>query len=509
MKSGAVLKRTHMKKLSIVITFLLLAGCATIPSNESLSDNLFYAPQLSKQEVYPDEEILMTYELFTRYDIRYEGHHIEPETYGFWIYHPPVNEDVKREIRTVAGRRFVVAEVSKMHLFPMGTGAKTIKPAVLKVTYRVPKGFWSFSLVPFERKETFLEVPVLEVRVKPFPENDKPKNFTGSSGNYFIKAFVDDSYTGSGMVPLKLIVEGKGNFWGLELPPLDLGKDFKVVGIKSYVEANADWNTPTVKGSKTFQIDLIPTKTGKLLIPPVPFSYFNTEREKYETVQTAPISVTVENLVADEAMKQVDNGMVVLLDFSGSMLAEDAGTDRLTAAKRIAQTVIEDKAPQWVNVIVFARETKSLNEENKIDRTELSKEIENFKQGDIPDGTAIGSAMYEAVQELDKRVKKSGKKTIVLIGDGRSNAGYMDEKTALGFVKQSGIVMHTVSIGRGGFVPFPVNDPVKGKVYVTALVNTNPEFYSELAEQTGGVSFRVVEAQDVGVVRAELQKLLA
>jgi hypothetical protein len=113
-----------------------------VPQSESYApspgedDNIFVQAWVDRKTLYQNEQMLLTYSLYTRYDTRYEGFEKEPETSGFWIEEFPMDRDVPRETVKVNGKRYVKADVKKLALFPTSPGNYTIQPGSLKVSIR-------------------------------------------------------------------------------------------------------------------------------------------------------------------------------------------------------------------------------------------------------------------------------------------------------------------------------------------------------------------------------------
>jgi hypothetical protein len=109
-------------------------------------DNIFVQAWVDRKTLYQNEQMLLTYSLYTRYDTRYEGFDKEPETSGFWIEEFPMDRDVPRETVRMNGKRYVKAEVKKLALFPTAPGNYTIQPGSLKVSIREePQGSSAFD----------------------------------------------------------------------------------------------------------------------------------------------------------------------------------------------------------------------------------------------------------------------------------------------------------------------------------------------------------------------------
>lgn len=187
-----------------------------------------------------------------------------------------------------------------------------------------------------------------------------------------------------------------------------------------------------------------------------------------------------------------------VLDLSGSMLAEDAPPqNRVQVMQAFLTQLLSGKQGLNVGIHIFAGQTAILAPLGEITSNSL-RLIKDLKIGMIgSDGTALGSALYEAVRELD--TAPAGK-FIVLVADGTNNAGYVDPLTAADFAKRAGIAVYVIAVGKGGRVQFPVNDPAFGKRYVHADVNVDTETLRQIAEITGGTYAQLATAADINAV---------
>jgi Ca-activated chloride channel family protein len=123
----------------------------------------------------------------------------------------------------------------------------------------------------------------------------------------------------------------------------------------------------------------------------------------------------------------------------------------------------------------------------------------------IADGTAVGMGLATAVNRLRDSDAKS--KVLILITDGSNNAGNIDPITAAELAKTFGIKVYTICIGRGGLVPFPVNDPLFGKRYVQADVEIDEISLKRIADITGGLFFRARDPQSLSEIYDKINKL--
>jgi len=197
--------------------------------------------------------------------------------------------------------------------------------------------------------------------------------------------------------------------------------------------------------------------------------------------------------------------IVIALDISGSMLAEDFQPEnRIFVAKQEAIKFIQGRENDRIGLVVFSKKAFTqcpLTTDYRI-LTELLKEI---RVGMIADGTAIGLGIATSVNRLRDSDAKS--KVIILITDGSNNAGNIDPVTAAELAKTFGIKIYTIAVGKGGLVPFPVDDPLFGKRYVQANVEIDEMILKRIADITGGLFFRARDPKSLSGIYEKINQL--
>ena len=283
--------------------------------------NVFVKAAVDKKTVFPNEQVLLTYTLYTRYDTRYEGFEEEPAVTGFWIEDFPLDRDLGRDEVTYQGKRYVKADVRKIALFPTAPAEYTIQPGVVKVSVREePKttglfdeffgdSFFAGSSFFARRAERLLKPDPLTIIVRPYPENGKPASFNGAVGEFRLEAAVDKREVKQNEpVTLTLTLEGDGNIETLPRPPVP-----ELTGFKTYdgdTQSQLLKRGTTLGGKKTFEIIFIPTEAGEMAIPPMSFSFFNPTTQNYKTLRSPTFSLKAEpsneplHLPADLAQRE-------------------------------------------------------------------------------------------------------------------------------------------------------------------------------------------------------------
>ena len=195
--------------------------------------------------------------------------------------------------------------------------------------------------------------------------------------------------------------------------------------------------------------------------------------------------------------------IVMALDVSGSMLAQDLQPDRLQAARKVAAEFITDRSNDNIGLVIFAGESFTqcpLTTDHKV-LLNLLNEI-NF--GMIDDGTAIGLGLATSVNRL--KDSQSQSKVVILLTDGTNNSGQIAPLTAADLARSYGIRVYTVGVGTKGMAPTPVNTPY-GIRMQNMPVDIDEETLTEIAAMTGGQYFRAQDTEGLRQVYSEIDEM--
>ena len=213
---------------------------------------------------------------------------------------------------------------------------------------------------------------------------------------------------------------------------------------------------------------------------------------------------TVDVSTRTKTNKGID--IVMAIDVSSSMLAQDLKPNRLVALKRVAGEFIEDRRSDRIGLVVYAGEsyTKTpITSDKSIVKSSLG-EI-NF-QGLIEDGTAIGMGLATSVNRLKDSKAKS--KIIILLTDGVNNSGFIDPKIATELAVEFGIKTYTIGLGSNGTALAPVGILPNGKFkYGLTKVEIDEVLLKEISQKTGGIYFRATDNQKLEEIYNEINKL--
>ncbi len=192
--------------------------------------------------------------------------------------------------------------------------------------------------------------------------------------------------------------------------------------------------------------------------------------------------------------------IMMAMDISGTMLAEDLRPNRLEAAKAVATEFVNSRPNDNIGLVVFAGESFTQCPLTT-DHVALNNLFQAVHFGMIEDGTAIGLGLANAVNRMKDSQTKS--KVIILLTDGSNNRGDIDPATAAEIAKTFGIRVYAIGVGSYGKARVPVQTPM-GTQYVTMDSEFDETTLQNIAATTGGEYFR---ATDNATLRNIYQKI--
>ena len=196
--------------------------------------------------------------------------------------------------------------------------------------------------------------------------------------------------------------------------------------------------------------------------------------------------------------------IVLALDVSSSMLAQDFKPDRLEAAKNMAIEFISGRPNDRIGLVVFSGESFTQCPLTT-DHAVLINLFKDIKSGMIEDGTAIGVGLANAVKRL--KDSQAISKVIILMTDGVNNEGAIDPITAAELAKTYGIRVYTIGIGTMGTAPYPVQDMFGHTVLRPMKVEIDEPTLQHIADITDGRYFRATNNDKLREIYQEIDQL--
>ena len=195
--------------------------------------------------------------------------------------------------------------------------------------------------------------------------------------------------------------------------------------------------------------------------------------------------------------------IMLAMDISGSMLAQDLKPNRLEAAKDVAASFINGRPNDNIGLVVFAAESFTQCPLTT-DHTVLLNLFKDIQSGMIQDGTAIGLGLANAVSRIKDSHAKS--KVIILLTDGSNNAGEIAPVTAAEIAKTFGVRVYTIGVGTKGMAPYPFQTAF-GVQYQNIPVEIDEATLKQIASTTGGQYFRATDNASLKEIYSEIDQM--
>ena len=199
--------------------------------------------------------------------------------------------------------------------------------------------------------------------------------------------------------------------------------------------------------------------------------------------------------------------IVMAIDVSSSMLANDLKPNRLEALKKVASTFVQDRVNDRIGLVVYAGESYTRTPVTS-DKTIILQSLKTIEYDDsiIADGTGIGVGLATAINRIKDSKAKS--RIIILLTDGVNNSGTIDPRTASEIAKEYGIKVYTIGIGTNGQAMFPVAKDANGKLAFRNMpVEIDESLMKEIAKATDAKYFRATSNKKLQAIYDEINQL--
>jgi Ca-activated chloride channel family protein len=195
--------------------------------------------------------------------------------------------------------------------------------------------------------------------------------------------------------------------------------------------------------------------------------------------------------------------IILAMDISSSMLAQDLKPDRLEAAKDVAASFINGRPNDNIGLVLFSGESFTQCPLTT-DHTVLLNLFKDIKSGMINDGTAIGLGLANAVSRI--KDSQAISKVIILLTDGSNNMGEIAPVTAADIAKAFGVRVYTIGVGTKGMAPYPFQTAF-GIQYQNIQVEIDESTLKQIAVTTGGQYFRATDNASLRNIYTEIDQM--
>jgi Ca-activated chloride channel family protein len=202
--------------------------------------------------------------------------------------------------------------------------------------------------------------------------------------------------------------------------------------------------------------------------------------------------------------------IVVALDASVSMLAEDMQDasgkrqNRLDSAKEVIARFVLARTADRIGLTTFD-EASVPRCPPTLDHSVLLEFMNQVEVDPEASGTALGSGLASAVLRL--RDSKAKSRVVVLVTDGRNNAGRFAPDDAAEIARLAGIKVYAIGVGTRGEAPLPLRDGFGRVEYRMIRADVDEETLQKIADTTGGKYYRAVDRSQLEGIFAEIDSL--
>ncbi len=259
--------------------------------------NLFIEAKPDKEQVYPGEQVTVTYRLFTRLNLSIED--IEyPKSVGFWNEDLRVVQTVRFRDTKIKGVEYKVATLYKAAMFPTQTGNLVIAPMTAICNVEKPsrrsKGVFDnsfFNSMYRESQRQFIQSDSLDIDVMSYPKRP-PDDFTGAVGKFNVTAWVDTpNVKVNEAITFRVKLSGSGNLNQFNMNMISFPQNMEVFPPTSSFKR--DEFRDELTGEQNFEYILIPRLAGKFQLNPITLTYFDPDLEQFITTRSKTEVITV------------------------------------------------------------------------------------------------------------------------------------------------------------------------------------------------------------------------
>ncbi len=264
-----------------------------------INENLFIKTQVNKKSCYVGEPVVATFKLYSRLQSSSEAER-SPAFYGFSVVDILNINEAHTAVETVNGKIFNTSILRQVQLYPVQPGHFTIDEMYVRNEID-----FEDSITHFKTKvEKEIVTEPIAITVKPLPAT-KPEDFTGAVGKFSIKAHLEKKVVpANGQGKLIVAVKGNGNFIQFGPPAMRWQK-----GIEPFEPAVKDHlnkNTAPIEGERIYEFGFAVDATGRYIMPPVSFSYFDVTAGGFKRLATDSLEFHVTEAMATVAPGSIE-----------------------------------------------------------------------------------------------------------------------------------------------------------------------------------------------------------
>ena len=288
-------------------------------AQKKIRENLFLRVTADKKTCYVGEPVLVTYKLYSRLESSSDIIK-NPGFYGFTVHDMVGLQEQALSTEQLNGKDFDVHIIRKLQLYPLQAGRFTIDPMEVKnrvkfstrvmnrkTQQRIAEGMMGAGEEEPEEEgvtvvENQLSTDPLSIEVKPLPEKNKPADFNAAVGKFSLQTRVEQPTLARNEEGFLLVtIEGKGNFLQLSAPVIEWPAGME--GFGAVVIDSLDKLKIPLAGKRQFRFGFVGTASGVYQLPQVRFSFFDTDSNRYRSLESKALEVNISN----QEKKRVQN----------------------------------------------------------------------------------------------------------------------------------------------------------------------------------------------------------
>lgn len=283
-------------------------------------DELFMRATLSKTKIYEQEAVLLTYKVYSLVNLRNLSNHA-PDIKDCLVQEVDLSHNREMTLEHYNGRNYNTLIWRQFVLFPQRSGDIEIPSIDFEGVVGVPRQridmFDLFDGMGYTEIKKQLPTKPLTLHVQELPSG-KPADFSGGVGKFDISSTISTTdVKANEAVTLRLVISGVGNMKLIKTPDVAFPEDFEIYDPK--VDNKIKLATDGFRGNKVIEYLAVPRHGGEYTIPPVKFSYFDTESKEYKTLETGGYTLNV--------AKSTENSAGTVASFVGKEELRMLGSD--------------------------------------------------------------------------------------------------------------------------------------------------------------------------------------
>ena len=267
-------------------------------------DQLFVRTILSKQRVYEQEAVLVSYKLYCRADVRDISSAKFPEYQGFYVQDIELDNNRSWTMEHYDGLNYKTLLLKQSLLFPQHAGKLDIPSGNLDVVVQIrtqsrQSGIFGGYFDTFQNVQKSISIPAASVEVSALPAG-APSSFSGAVGSFKMTSEINATQlTVNDPVNVKISITGTGNLKLLKTPEIVFPNDFDVYDPKPTTSSRV--SVSGISGTKAVEYLAIPRYGGDFDIPAAEFCYFDLDSKQYKTLTTEAYHLQVSGAAADNS----------------------------------------------------------------------------------------------------------------------------------------------------------------------------------------------------------------